>query len=97
MAAVNVALTVSTVDEGAGLLGVSVVRCAPAAPRLMVQPNVPVMTEAPIATPVTVLPMRRHMSIFDTPKDSLRIESRHLANGLPVISGNGAEGLEASR
>jgi hypothetical protein len=89
MAAVNVPFTAATADVDAWLFAPDDAgwpearRASPLSP--IVHPHVPVMTEAPIATAATVVLMRRHMSIFDTPKDSLSSESRHPSIGSPVI------------
>jgi hypothetical protein len=100
MAAVNVARTVAAAGVGAWLLVAAVPwaesrRAGPLG--LIAHPHITAITAVPMATAATLVLMRRHMSIFDTPKDSLSIESRHSPIGSRVIRGNGARGLEATR
>jgi hypothetical protein len=63
---------------------------------LIPHPHATVMAEAPIATAATLVLMRCHMSIFDTPKDSLSVDSRHPSIVLGVIHGSGVHGLTAA-
>lgn len=101
MAAVNVARTVATAGVGAWLPVAAAVPWAEARRAgplgLIAHPHITAITAVPIATAATLVLMRRHVSIFDTPKDSLSIESRHSLIGSRVIRGNGARGLEAAR
>jgi hypothetical protein len=103
MAAVNVARTVATAVAGAWLLAADAMARPAGRPAgapdplgLMPQPEIPAVTAAPMATRTTMVLMRRHMSIFATPKDWPGTESRHPSIGSQVIWGNDTPGLMAS-